>query len=95
MKVQKAKYLIMGVLIGAVVTISAQGFAMPQGISITALLANHITIRFDGNAKALPEGYSILNYQGRTYVPTRFVAEALGAQVEWKDRKSTRLNSSH
>ncbi|SDJ84430.1 copper amine oxidase N-terminal domain-containing protein [Natronincola ferrireducens] len=73
--------LALGIIIGMMLMIPA--VASASNTSITASLANHITMYFNGEAKSLPEGYDLLTYQGRTYTPARFVAEELGAEVDW------------
>lgn len=76
----KVKYLLMGVLIGITMMMSAVVFASG---SVTALLSSHVSFFFNGVEKALPDGYEVLTYNGRTYTPARFVAEELGAKVLW------------
>lgn len=89
MNLKNIRHLMLGILIGAMVMMSAQGFAAQQGMTVSALLVNHFTIEFDGIAKALPKGYNILLYEGRTYVPARFIAEELGAEVGWNESEKT------
>lgn len=38
-----------------------------------------VNIEFNGVDKPLGSGYSVLNYEGHTYVPLRYMAENLGA----------------
>ena len=77
------KMLVLGIIVGIICSISAQVVAAPIGAMITAYLTNDIGIVFDDVEKKLPEGYNVLTYNGRTYVPARFIAEELGAEVEW------------
>lgn len=81
------KQLIIGIVIGSFV--STAGAVLAASSSVTALLANHIKFTFDGVQKKLPQGYAVLNYEDRTYIPTRFVAEQMGAKVEWDAETET------
>lgn len=38
---------------------------------------------FRGQAKTLPQGQSIYNVEGSTYVPVRFMSESAGASINW------------
>ena len=42
-----------------------------------------ISINLNGSLMQLPEGEEAFIYAGRTFLPVRAVAEALGAQVDW------------
>ncbi len=41
------------------------------------------TLLFNGKAKALPEGQAMFIYNGTIYVPVRFLAEAIGTELNW------------
>ncbi|MHA7966111.1 copper amine oxidase N-terminal domain-containing protein [Paenibacillus sp. CAU 1782] len=41
------------------------------------------TLLFNGTAKTLPEGQSLFIYSGTIYVPVRFLAEAIGTEMNW------------
>ncbi|TCP59134.1 copper amine oxidase-like protein [Tumebacillus sp. BK434] len=85
MFITKYKQLFAGILIGSVIA----GVSVASADqSITAYLSP-IKFTFDGEAKKLPEGYAVLTYKDRTYVPARFVAEELGANVEWINATQT------
>lgn len=51
----------------------------------------NVTMEFDGANLAVPKGQHIFAYQGRTYVPLRFVSYALQQHVQWdsKNKKVT------
>ncbi|HZH59186.1 MAG TPA: copper amine oxidase N-terminal domain-containing protein [Metabacillus sp.] len=53
---------------------------------------SNIVFNINGTVKPLPAGYKVLDYQDRTYVPTRFVAEQLGATVGYNNNVIT-INS--
>ncbi|AOT70148.1 stalk domain-containing protein [Geosporobacter ferrireducens] len=83
MKYREFKILTAGVLIGAICTFGAQTFANPSGNIVTAVVDNLIRFEINGEIKSLPQSYNVLQYRDRIYVPTRFVAEEMGGEVEW------------
>ena len=48
-----------------------------------------VSFTFDGVNRPLPAGYTVLSYQDHTYVPARFVAEQLGAKIDWNESTKT------
>lgn len=56
---------------------------------VTVNDASYVRFMFNGIEKSVPEGYTVLMYQDRTYVPARFVAENLGANVGWDGNTQT------
>lgn len=44
-----------------------------------------VTIQFNGVAKELGSRFAVLNYEGHTYVPLRFMAEQLGAGAAYNE----------
>ena len=86
----KGKYLLLGIVIGVSFMTSGLVFAYSP---ISAWLSDNVSIYFNGEEKALPEGYEVLTYNGRTYTPARFIAEELGAEVVWDEgTKSIYIN---
>lgn len=83
---KKYKQLIAGIMIGSIVSGVGVVSAAP---SISALMVDYIKFKFDGTEKRVPDGYTVLMYQDRTYVPARFVAENLGFNVGWDGTTST------
>ncbi|WP_053954757.1 copper amine oxidase N-terminal domain-containing protein [Inediibacterium massiliense] len=79
----KYKQLITGLVIGSMLGAGASVFA--QGSLVPAQIADYISFTFNGKHKALDSEYTVLMYKDRTYVPARFIAENLGAQVKWDD----------
>jgi hypothetical protein len=51
--------------------------------TVSAVLMHDATFQIGEEAKASPSDQPVLNYNNYTYVPTRFVAEALGCEVKW------------
>mgnify|MGYP005765765925 CR=1 FL=1 len=70
-----------GFIAGAMCMVSVTAFGAYE--QITATLFQDVIIKVDGEAMATPSDQPILNYQGYTYVPLRFVSEALRADVNW------------
>jgi hypothetical protein len=48
-----------------------------------------INLQFDGQSLQLPEGQYSFIYQGRTYVPIRYISYALQKTVNWDGAKAT------
>jgi hypothetical protein len=81
---RKHKQLIAGVIIGSVISGTGVVFADQD---VSAVLSTSIRFKFNGQEKQSPDG--VLVYNGRTYVPARFVAEQLGANVTWDGNTRT------
>lgn len=54
---------------------------------VPATLLNDVLFTFNGETKASPSDQPVLNYNGYTYLPVRYVAEQLGADVNWDPAK--------
>jgi len=80
------KQFIAGVVVGGVLLSSGNALANSAAIPT---ITNWVKYTFNGVEKTLPSGYTTLNYEGHTYVPARFIAEELGAEVEWNDATKT------
>lgn len=48
-----------------------------------------INLQFDGQALKLPDGQYSFIYQGRTYVPIRYISYVLQKSVNWDGKKAT------
>lgn len=79
------KMVIAGLVMGMAIGGSVQSFAEPLVRLVEARIHPDYHITFDGEKKEMPEGYEILIYQDRTYVPVRYIAEELGATVNWHE----------
>lgn len=94
MYLKKYGKLIAGIALLLLCALPAGVLAAGTSAWVSALLAKEINLQFDGQSEALPAGYSVLLYKNRTYVPSRFVAERLGASVVWdQDTKTVRINT--
>lgn len=82
----KFKQLFIGVIIGGLVFGGIPVFAL-TGTKTIEVIYNNIKITLDG--KEVKTDAEPLQYQGRTFVPVRFVSEALGASVEWNNETKT------
>jgi hypothetical protein len=84
---QKYKQLIIGILIGGATASTTVVFAGQEIVS--AISAPWIKFQFDGQEKKVSGNDTVLLYKDRTYVPARFVAEELNAEVKWDDKTKT------
>lgn len=82
----KKRILTLGITMGLFLSMGIQAFAGSALEKIEAYINNAITFTINGEDKELPEDYEILTYNNRTYVPIRFIAETLGAKVDWNER---------
>lgn len=73
------KKFMLGLLCGIGLAISTAAAASDE---VRAVLFP-VTFEFDGKAQELDARYQVLNYEGNTYVPIRFVAENLGAGASY------------
>lgn len=80
----KTKGLLLGLTIG---TMLSGTVAYAGGTQIDVAF-RQLKYMFDGVEKKPTEGSGFI-YEGVTYVPLRFVSEALGKKVEWDDAAST------
>jgi len=75
------KSVVIGFVAGALCMVSVTAFGAYN--DITAKLFSDVTFNFDGERVAPPSDLPVLNYNNHTYVPLRYVAETLGATVDW------------
>lgn len=80
----KVKGLVLGALLGSAITGTA---AYASGVQIEVFF-RPLTYIFDGVEKSPSEGQGFI-YEGSTYVPLRFVSEALGKEVGWDEATGT------
>lgn len=57
--------------------------AMAGGTTVSAFLSGDITFKIDDKNVAADSNLPVLNYNSSVYVPIRFVADQLGATVDW------------
>ncbi|GGA01513.1 hypothetical protein GCM10008018_54740 [Paenibacillus marchantiophytorum] len=80
----KVKGLIVGLTIGSLIS-GTVAFAASSQIEVAFRSLKYM---FDGVEKTPVDGKSFV-YEGTTYVPLRFVSEALGKKVEWDEANET------
>jgi hypothetical protein len=86
------RQLFAGMIIGGMV--ATTGIAAADPNSVTAIIEDWVKFQFNGVEKSIPEGFDVLNYNGRVYVPARFIAEQLGGTVDWDSNTQTvKINS--
>ncbi|NQX58246.1 ankyrin repeat domain-containing protein [Paenibacillus qinlingensis] len=73
------KKIVLGMVLGAGITFSTAVYAAD---AIQAV-KYQVKFLFNGVAKQMDSEYTVLNYNGHAYVPIRFVAESMRAQVEF------------
>ena len=66
-----------------------QTYAQDALTSVTAWIRNDYRIEYNGKEQTLPEGYDILVYQDRTYLPLRYIGAIVGAEIEWDSETHT------
>lgn len=81
----KLKKFILGLLCGIIISTSSIVYAS-DFIQTTFFPAKFI---INGQSKELNSEYTILNYNNHAYVPIRFVAENMGAIVDYNDNTKT------
>jgi len=77
------KQLLAGIVIGTVVTTAGAATAANQQVS--AMIMEAVSFNFDGYEDKLPSNYKVLNYQGTTYVPVRYITETLGGTIRFEN----------
>lgn len=66
--------------------LSVSAFAAEGAVKVKTV---PVTLQFDGQALKLPEGQHSFIYQGRTYVPIRYISYALQKSVKWDGVKAS------
>lgn len=85
----RGKSLLTGILAGVLISMPIHMYANDIKTKVETWATPYVQFIFDDQITPLPLGYTVLNYEGRTYVPTRFVAEQLGAEVDWDESTQT------
>lgn len=82
---KKQKILAGALALGMVLGMGVQAFGAAAIEKVQAYVNHEMRFQFDGEEAPLPTGYQVIVYEGRSYVPARFIAEKLGAEVEWNE----------
>jgi hypothetical protein len=83
------KKFILGLVLGLSFALTPTAFSS-NSVSTTLFPSQFV---FNGQTKTLGPEYEVLNYNGHTYVPVRFVAENMGATVGYDDNGALPLVS--
>ncbi|CAN7529639.1 ankyrin repeat domain-containing protein [Paenibacillus sp. LjRoot153] len=75
------KKIVLGMVLGAGITFSTAVYASDA----IQVIKYQVEFLFNGVTKQLDSEYTVLNYNGHAYVPIRFVAESMRAQVEFNE----------
>ena len=78
---KKFRGVAMGFIAGALSMVTVTAFAAYAQVPTTVL--NDVIFSFNGEKKASPSDQPVLNYNGYTYLPVRYIAEQLGADEDW------------
>ncbi|MBP2027127.1 hypothetical protein J2Z35_000921 [Acetoanaerobium pronyense] len=78
------KKFLSGILTGLLISTTLISFAQP--IEVKSYINEGFSFIFNGERKELPPEYKALVYEGRSYVPARFVGENLGAEVTFNSQ---------
>ncbi|QXM06745.1 stalk domain-containing protein [Crassaminicella indica] len=91
----KYKHFITGIIIGGILGAGTLSYAAISG-PISAWVKENISFEFNGEKKELPKSDKVLVYENKVYVPAWFIAENLGATLEWnKGRKTIQINAKN
>lgn len=83
---KRVKYTTIGILVGSLLSVNT-GILAESYQYVRTVLDDNISFMINGEEKSVPDGYHVLIYEDRTYVPARFIAEELGADVDWDAKK--------
>lgn len=83
---KKYKGVAMGFVAGAMCMVSVTAMAATYA-KVQATVLNDVFFKFNGEVVASPSDQPVLNYNGYTYLPVRFVGESLDADVNWDPAK--------
>lgn len=85
---KKLGYIVLGTVIGSVLTLSTGAFAETTKL-VSAYLGNHIRFEFNGEIKKPSEDKPAIIYKDSIYVPIRFIAEGTGMPINWNPQTQT------
>lgn len=82
---KKKTFLLFGMITGLIIGVAVPSFAEDAVKHVTAAVNETFQIEVDGEMADLPEGYELLVYQNRSYLPLRAVADMVGADITWRE----------
>jgi len=83
---KKYKGVVMGFVAGAMCMVTVSAMAATYA-KVQATVLHDVIFEFNGEKVASPSDQPVLNYNGYTYLPVRFVGESLDAEVNWDPAK--------
>jgi len=83
---KKYKGVVMGFVAGAMCMVTVSAMAATYA-KIEASVLHDVIFEFNGEKVTAPSNQPVLNYNGYTYLPVRFVGESLDAEVNWDPAK--------
>ena len=86
---KKRGILALGIAIGMISSIGIQSFAGDAIQRVTASIDKTFQLTVNDEKKVLPEGYEMLVYQDRTYLPIRALGEMVGCEIDWDNATKT------
>lgn len=91
------KNKIQGILIGLVLGITLCSLVFAEQITETiSVVFDDYRIYIEGKEAAYTEDVKPMNYNGRIYVPLRFISENMGKSVTWEEQtKSVYINKDY
>lgn len=75
------KSIALGFVAGSLCMVTVTAFA--SYMDITAKVMNDLIFKVDGAKMASPSDQPVLNYNGYTYVPMRYMTEVMGGTIDW------------
>ena len=86
---KKRIYTIAALLAGVMIIGSVSALARTAELEGKAYWNNKAKILFDDNTRILTDDYLIINYKDYNYTSARFIAEGLGAKVDYDEKERT------
>ncbi len=91
---KKRGFFALGLAAGMVVSGCVSAFASDGSLSdavqhVTASINDSFSFIVDDKLQTIPDEYSVIVYNNRSYLPVRAVGEMLGADIEWDGNTNT------
>ncbi len=86
---KKLAYVMAGFLAGLLVIGTATAFAKTADLIGKVYWNKDVNILFDGETRILTGDYVVMNYLDYNYTSARFIAEGLGAKVEYDEKTNS------
>lgn len=83
---KKSRTMLFGIFLSILLVVTP--LSASAASKTVAVETQAVTMKFDGQALALPNGQVAFTYQSRVYIPLRFVSYALLKSVAWDGAKS-------